>query len=59
MKHWGISPYSRSVHYTESILMVGAPKVKNICAKRVENFIIFMQPLQNLSFFTVDNKFSP
>ena len=33
MKRWGTRPYSRSVHYTESILLARLPKVKNICTK--------------------------
>ena len=31
MKRWGIKLYSRSVHHTESILLVCEGNVKNIC----------------------------
>jgi hypothetical protein len=42
MKRWGNKPYSRSVHYTESILMAGRAKVKNICPELNRFFCRFL-----------------
>ena len=41
MKRWGNRPYSRSVHYTESILLARLPKVKNICPGLNRFFAVF------------------
>ena len=48
MKRWGTRPYSRSVHYTESILLVGHAKVKNICPRLNRFFAVFPHQPQKI-----------